>query len=148
MKFDLAFPNNRLDSFDEGVEFGFRNLNVGKEWIPLFFYASRSLSIRDREISVGEITFGDSNFDLRGYNVSFLDTATFNNKVQLKLCGSGVIQDGAVLNFRWLQTIVGIAVENLDETFLDNVQVSILNFPQDSVLYMDNFNDQESIKYG
>ena len=146
MKFDLTFPNNRLDSFDEGVEFAFQNLNIGKEWIPLVFYTSRTLSVRDEEISIAEIMLGDSNFNLRGYNVSFLNIATTSHNIQLKICGRGVIQDGAVLTFRWLQTIVGISSENLDETFLDNVQVSI-NFPQHSVVFMDDFNGQESIKY-
>lgn len=109
------------------------------------FYTSRSLSERDEEVSIAEIMLGDSNFNLRGYNVSFINMAT-SYKVKLKICSRGVIQDEAVLNFRWLQTIVGIAAVNIDETVLDNVQVSI-NFPQQSaVVFMDDFNGQGSIK--
>ena len=146
MRFDLNFPNNRLDSFDEGVEFGFRNLNVGNEWVPLFYYTSRSVQTRDEEISIGDLTMDDSYFNLRGYNVSFSITSTTRHNVRLKICGSEVIQNDAIFNFRWLQTIVGIAVENLDETLLDNIQIST-SPPQNCALLMEDFSGQDSIKY-
>lgn len=144
MKFDLEFPNNRIDSFDEGVEFAFRNLNCGREWIPLAFYTIfRSVSFRDDEIEVGDIV-GDS-LNLRGYNTSF--TLSSSTSVQLKICDSEILQSDALLNFRWLQTVVTPAFANNDVAELDNVKIMLVN-PQlhSSNLFTEDFNNQDAIK--
>lgn len=143
VKFDLNFPSNRLESFDEGVEFAFRNLNMGTEWIPLAFYSTYSISIRNKIISVGEVV-NDSFFGLRGYNIIYR-TDSIQYSIELKICGKEIIENDAVLNFRWLQTVQSTADANVDETFLDNVQINI-SFPQHYVLLMDDFNGQENIR--
>lgn len=144
MKFDLEFPSNRIDSFDEGVEFGFRNLNSGREWIPLVFYTAISKSNRDDEINVGE-TIGDS-INLRGYNVSFNKTLSYSS-IQLKMCGPEIIQSDAVLNFKWLQTVVTPAFANNNAAKLDNVMIKLV-YPKQNcyTLFMEDFNNQDAIK--
>ena len=146
MKFDLSFPNNQLGSFDEGVEFAILNLDVGREWIPLHFYATRRITFRDERISIGNISAQHSFFNLRGYNVSFSVSTTSKHNVRLKICGSEIVQKNAVLNFRWLQTSEGPTVANVDRTLLDNVQISISS-PRHYELFMDDFNHQDAIKF-
>ena len=126
------------------MEFAFRNLNVDTEWIPLTFYSTYRISTRNKIISVGEIRMDNSFFGLRGYNITYMAGSSKYN-IELKICGREIMEDDAVLNFRWLQTVESTAVENIDETFLDNVQITI-SFPQQYTLLMDYFNDQENIR--
>ena len=85
-----------LESLDEGVEFGY-SLN-DNEWIPLVWYSSQDN--RNDSIKVGTLT--NNNLTVRGFSVPFIHGDTHN--VALKLFGSEVIEDGASLSFRWLQT--------------------------------------------
>ena len=131
---------SNLDSLDEGMEFGYRNLKSGSEWIPLAFYSSLE-NPREDQIKVGERN-GDK-ITIRGYSVPFIRGD--GNSAQLKLCGSEIIQNDASLSFRWLQTVIFIRQPSVDDINLDNVQISI-NSPQQHVLFMDNFNNQMSIR--
>lgn len=144
MAFDLDFPNNRLDSFDEGVELGFRDLNRGREWIPLVFYASRTPSSRDDEIEVGEIILTNTTINIRGYNVPFVQMGEAQS-VTLKVCGGEIERADAGITFRWLQTVLTPGVEGNDAVVLDNVEINV-SFPQPSVLFADNFDNQNTIK--
>ena len=141
MKFDLDFPSIRIDSFDEGVEFGFRNLNSNREWIPLVFYTAKSN--HDDEIKIGEAI---DSIILRGYNVSFNEILSYSS-IQLKMCGPEIIQSDAVLNFRWLQTVVTPAAANNDAAELDNVMIKLV-YPKQNcyTLFMEDFNNQDAIK--
>ena len=141
--FDLDFPNNRLDSFDEGVELGFRDLNSGREWIPLTFYASRVTSIRDDKIKVGDIILMNDTINIRGYNVPFILMGSAQS-VQLKVCGKEIERASATISFRWLQTVLSPGVEGNEAVVLDNVAIYI-SFPQLQVLLIDNFNNQDTI---
>ena len=135
-----------LNSFDEGVEFGFQNLNHGREWIPLAFY-SQNIQQRDNNITVGSDLMPGVN--IRGYNVSYsLDGATI--RAELKLCGSEIMQNNGSLSFRWLQTIILGRSANTDETYLDDIMISI-NFPEEHnrsnmTLFDDDFNSEMMIK--
>ena len=133
-----------MDSFDEGVEFGFQILNSGREWIPLAFYSFHI--IRDEQIKIGpELMLNDNITVIRGYSVPIYHVGT--HRAELKLCGSEIIQNNASLSFRWLQTVITDSAPNRDTAYLDNVTISI-NFPEghNTTLLDDDFNDEMMIK--
>ena len=135
-----------LDSFDEGVEFGFRNLNRGRRWIPLAFYSFCAPTRRDEHIKIGpELMLSDNITVMRGYSVPIYRVGT--HRAELKLCGSEIIQSNASLSFRWLQTVITTSTNNSDTVYLDNVAISI-NFPEghNMTLLDDDFNDEMMIK--
>jgi hypothetical protein len=152
VSFDIIFVSNgslrqRLNTFDEGMEFGFQNLNRGREWIPLVFYLShdRNTARRDERINIGP-TLSDNNITvIRGYSVPIVNMTT--HRAELKLCGSEMIQNNASLSFRWLQTVYTRSVDNADTVYLDNVTISI-NFPEgyNTALLDDDFNNETVIK--
>ena len=127
-----------LDSLDEGVEFGYRLNN--NEWIPLVWYSSQTN--RDDWTEVGTLT--NNNLMVRGFSVPFIHGDTHN--VALKLCGSEVIEDGASLSFRWLQTVNSSLAPGVDDIAIDDVQIIINSSTLQLVLLMDNFDNQMSIK--
>ena len=127
-----------LDSLDEGVEFGYRLNN--NEWIPLAWYSPETT--RDDWIKVGSLT--NNNLTVRGFSVPFIHGNTHN--VALKLCGSEVIEDGASLSFRWLQTVNSSLGPGIDNIAIDDVQIGIKSSTLQLVLLMDNFDNQISIK--
>lgn len=135
-----------LDSFDEGVEFGYRNLNTSREWIPLQFFPSLRLR-REQRISIGQtyITLRYQLVNIRGY----ITPLNFGNErdVRIKICGGTVVENYASLNFRWLQTVIQTGSDN-DTVYLDNVSVTVRNSSsQDSrVIFADNFDDSGSAK--
>ena len=130
--------SSELDSLDEGVEFGYRvNDN---EWIPLVWYSSQTS--RDNWTEIGTLT--NNNLMVRGFSVPFIHGNTHN--VTLKLCGSEIIEDGASLSFRWLQTVNSTVRPSLDDIAIDDVHIGINSSILQLVLLMDNFNDQMSIK--
>ena len=138
-------PN--VDTFDEGVEFGFQNLNCVREWIPLAFYSFHIPTMRDEQIKIGpELMFGDNITVIRGYSVPIHRVgSTMAHGAELKLCGSEIIQN---MSFRWLQTVVTQSTNNSDTVYLDNVAISI-NFPEGHNIMMlldDDFNDEMMIK--
>ena len=151
MNFSILFSSrNILESFDEGVEFGFQNLNHGREWIPLAFYSFQSR--RNDGIKVGSdlmpLNLTSGLVDIRGCSVFYsLVGGTSAHSAQLKLCGREIMQNNASLNFRWLQTVVTSCANNADPAYLDNVMISI-NSPQehDIVLFKDDFNSEMMIK--
>ena len=152
VNFDIRFSNRGagiLESFDEGVEFGFRNLNSGKEWIPLTFYSFRPPFQRDEDIEIGsESMSSDSNVivNIRGHNVSFFHVRDHN--ANLKLCGSEIMQNNASLSFRWLQTVVSNSAVNADPAYLDNVNIRLsVDSSEEHVLLRDDFNSGTMIKY-
>ena len=148
MKFDILFGirgGKLLDSFDEGVEFGFRNLNHGREWIPLTFYSFRRTP-RDDDIKLGSELMPGDFVNMRGHSVFYsLVSGTVTHNAQLKLCGNEIMQNNASLNFRWLQTVVISHAENADVAYLDNVIISI-NSPREHGLFNDDFNSGIMIK--
>ena len=127
-----------LDSLDDGVEFGYRLNN--NEWIPLAWYSSQT--DRDDWIKVGVLT--NNNLMVRGFSVPFIHGHTHN--VALKLCGSEIIEDGASLSFRWLQTVNSSLERDVDDIAIDDVQIIINSSTLQLVLLMDNFDNQMSIK--
>ena len=153
MNFDIIFAGvgrrgPMVDSFDEGVEFGFRNLNRGREWIPLAFYSFAFF--RDDEIKIGSelLSLSDNTFVIRGSSVPIYRVgSTIARRAEMKLCGSEIIQNNASLSFRWLQTVVTDSVRNRDIAYLDNVAISI-NFPEghNMTLLDDDFNNEMMIK--
>ena len=131
--------SNNLDSLDEGVEFGYR-LN-DNEWIPLAWYSSNNSS--DDWIKVGIMM--NNNLMVRGFSVPyFIHGDTVN--VRMKLCGSEVIEDGASLSFRWLQTVNSSLGSGIDNIAIDDVQIGIKSSTLQLVLLLDNFDNQISIK--
>ena len=147
MNFDILFSSrNRLESFDEGVEFGFRNLNHGREWIPLAFYSFLA-NQREDDIKLGSELMSHNRtsgfINIRGCSVFY--SIIRERRAQLKLCGSEIIRNNASLSFRWLQTIVANRASNADLTYLDNVMIST-NSPQEHVLFNDDFNSEIMIK--
>ena len=134
----MVVRRGSLDSLDEGVEFGYRLNN--NEWIPLVWYSSQTN--RDDWIKVGILT--NNNLMVRGFSVPFIHGDTHN--VALKLCGSEIIEDGASLSFRWLQTVNSTVMPNTDDIAIDDVQIRINSSTLQLVLLMDNFNNQMSIK--
>lgn len=144
MNFDIQFFGNTLETFDEGVEFGFRNLNHDREWIPLVFYRS-SQHRRNDDIRVGsEWAPGDHFVNIRGYNVFV--TFIRNHSAELKLCGKEILYTKASLSFRWLQTVISSRANNSDAAYLDNVRITIFSPEQDVLLFNDNFNSETVIK--
>ena len=127
-----------LDSLDEGVEFGY-SLN-DNEWIPLVWYSSQTN--RDDFTKVG--TLMNNNLMVRGFSVPFIRGDTHN--VALKLCDSEIIEGGASLSFRWLQTVNSTVRPSIDDIAIDDVQIGINSSTLQLVLLMDNFDNQMSIK--
>ena len=140
-------PN--VDSFDEGVEFGFQNISSGREWIPLAFYSFHFPTKRDEQIKIGpELMFGDNITVIRGYSVPIYRVgSTMAHRADLKLCSSEIIQSNASLSFRWLQTVFTGNARNTDTAYLDNVAISI-NFPEghNTTLLDDDFDSETMIK--
>ena len=128
-----------LDSVDEGVEFGYRINN--NEWIPLVWYSSQRS--RDNWTEVGTLT-NDNNLMVRGFSVPFIHGNT--HSVALKLCGSEVVEDGASLSFRWLQTVNSSLAPSVDDIAIDDVQIGIKSSILQLVLLTDNFDNQMTIK--
>ena len=132
--------NSNLDSLDEGVEFGCR-INNNNEWIPLAWYSSQT----NRDTNWTEVgTLMDNNLTVRGFSVPFIHGDTHN--VALNLCGSEVIENGASLSFRWLQTVNSSLGPGIDNIAIDDVQIGIKSSTLQLVLLMDNFDNQISIK--
>ena len=149
VEFNILFSNRGggiLDSFDEGVEFGFRNQNHGREWIPLTFYSFQWPHRRDDDIRIGpELMFSDTIAAIRGYSVIIHHVGA--HKAELKLCGSNIMQNNASLSFRWLQTVVSSHTDNADPAYLDSITISI-NSPEgyNMTLFDDDFNSEMMIK--
>jgi hypothetical protein len=150
VNFDIIFASgSKLNSFDEGVEFGFQNLNRGREWIPLAFYSffTPASPNRNERIKIGP-TLSNNIIAIRGYSVPiYLVGSTVAHRAELKLCGSEMIQNNASLSFRWLQTVVSDSSNNRDTVYLDNVAISI-NYPEghNMTLLEDDFNNEMMIK--
>ena len=149
---------NSLNSFDEGVEFAFKNLNTSQEWIPLMFFSradSNKNLRRGNNIYVGEIPTDQDVVIIRGYNVSFKMIGNGEeNKVEyaIKICGKEIMQSNGVLlscmKFRWLQTVSQVRNRpNRDIILLDDVVVRAYSDQQQNlVVFKDSFNNQASIK--
>ena len=153
MSFDLQLggPDGSLglNSFDEGLEFAFRNLNGSREWIPLMFYSSSEPTNNNRNTN---IMVGDRVSDkliIRGYNVSYMNTGTNCTTQLLKICGDEIAQNHSYFNwiqFRWLQTTVQARAQNRDRILLDNIQISVHLFQQQHMAFADEFDSQTNIK--
>ena len=143
---------NDLDSFDEGVEFSFRNLNSSsREWIPLMFFTSTVTDRRDGSINIGDTT-SSSRVQIRGYSVLYnsniANDASRPLDVNLSICGSEIVQSNGVFNhiqFRWLQTVLQIARSNRDRVLLDNVEIYSYLIKKYQI-FMDDFNDQTTLE--
>ena len=159
MRFSLQLGSpqnsgNPLNSFDEGVEFSFRNLNssINREWIPLMFYATMSPIEKNRAsaINVGE-AFEQVN--IRGYNVSYVigsNNASETIQANLSICGSEIVQSSGLFNhiqFRWLQTVTQSGNRNRDRVLLDDVTVSAYLTQQlERDVFADDFDNQTTLK--
>lgn len=142
VSFGIEFTS-RDPVFDEGIEFGYRNIDIDGEWIPLLFISPVTELEREEQISVGTISSPNS-VNIRGYSVPFRIEGQ-SVEIQLKMCGDKVIQNNTLLAFRWLQTVVqSNTLNRSSQVYLDNVRLSINS---SHVLFMDNFNDQGDIKW-
>ena len=140
---------NTLNSFDEGVEFSFRNLNSSRrEWIPLMFFTS--VDNRNERINIGDIS--DGRVQIRGYSVLYNSTiandASRPLDVNLSICGSEIVQSNGTFNhiqFRWLQTATHTADPNRDRVLLDDVEIHsyLINKYR---IFMDDFNNQTTLE--
>lgn len=145
----LGGPNtgNRLSTFEEGVEFSFRNLNSSsREWIPLVFYSSTTKS--NDLIKIGDINTTSQRVNIRGYDVTYVigsDVTISELKANLSICGSEIAQSKGLFNyiqFRWLQTVRQTGNTNRDIVFLDNITIS----SQQHEILFDDFDNQTSIE--
>lgn len=149
MSFNILFSSrNILETFDEGVEFGFQNLNNGREWIPLAFYSFQRPNRRNNDIKLApELMLNDNVTTIRGYRVFiYFVGGTIAHSAELKLCGNEIVRNNALLKFRWLQTVVSSSDPNTDPVYLDNVTISINSTQQQHVLFQDDFNSGMTIK--
>ena len=141
---------NTLDSFDEGVEFSFRNLNSSsREWMPLMFFTSRNN--RDGLINIGDTT-SSSRVQIRGYSVLYNSTiandASRPLDVNLSICGSEVVQSNGTFNhiqFQWLQSTAQTADPNRDTALLDKVEICSYSIKKHQI-FMDDFNNQTTLE--
>ena len=145
VNFEILFSSrNILESFDEGVEFGYQNRNHGTEWIPLAFYSFQRPNRRDEDIKLGqgELVFDDNIVIIRGYSVPiYLVGGTIVYDAEVKLCGSDIMESDASLKFRWIQTVVSSGAPNADPAYLDKVTISVNSTQEhDTVLLKDDFN--------
>ena len=153
VKFSLLLggkgQGNTLNSFDEGVEFSFQNLNSSRrEWIPLMFFTS--VDNRNERINIGDIS--DGRVQIRGYSVLYNSTiandASRSLDVTLSICGSDIIQSNGIFNhiqFRWLQTARQTADPNRDRILLDNVEICSYLIKKYRI-FMDDFNNQTTLE--
>ena len=142
VNFDIIFTAQsgsnlrQLNSFDEGVEFGFQNLDHGREWIPLAFYSFQQTNIHDEDFKIApELMFNAT--IVTTMHVSIFYRAHVHG-AELKLCGSEIMQNNATLSFRWLQTVRSGRSANADEVYLDNIRISMnTTVTQECVLFND-----------
>ena len=143
---------NSLNSFDEGVEFSFQNLNSSsREWIPLMFYSSRHTSVRNDRIYIGEVNHHSGLVNIRGYNVPYIiisNDASQSLEVCVIICGSEISQHSRQfinnwIQFRWLQTVTQEIGHNRDIVILDDITISSYLIQQYIVkILADDFNNQ------
>ena len=137
-----------LNTFDEGVEFSFQNLNGSGEWIPLVFYSTRT-NPRGNSNNFGDLLSENTLINIRGYNVNY--TMLDNNasvEVELNICGEEIGRSDGLLNwvrFRWLQTVEQARAQNRDRVLLDNIQISA-HSTQQHMIFSDSFDNETSIK--
>ena len=156
VRFSLRFggidDGNILNSFDEGVEFSFRNLNSSRrEWIPLMFFTSVDPNNRNERINIGGISAG--RVQIRGYSVLYNSTIANNASrpldVTLSICGSEIVQNNGTFNhiqFRWLQTVTQTANPNRDRVLLDDVEIIYSYLIEKHRIFMDDFNNQTTLE--
>ena len=142
MKFTLKLggPDDAfgLNSFDEGVELAFQNLNSSGEWIPLVFYSTKTKP-RNESIYVGDLFFNQSSVKIRGYDVNY--TIVDNNEsveVDRVICGEEIERSDGLLDwvrFRWLQTVEQAKAPNMDRVLLDNILISSYSSRRYTLLY-------------
>ena len=141
---------NTLNSFDEGVEFSFQNLNSSsREWIPLMFFTSRDN--QGGLINIGDTT-SSSRVQIRGYSVLYnsniANDASRPLDVNLSICGSEIVQSNGIFNhiqFRWLQSTAQTAEPNRDRVLLDNVEICSYLIKKYRI-FMDDFNNQTTLE--
>ena len=158
VKFSLQFGGmnigSMLNSFDEGVEFSFRNLNSSsREWIPLMFYSSRCTNTRNGRIYIGEVNDTSGQVKIRGYDVPYIiisNDASQSLEPRVIICGSEISQHSGQFNwiqFRWLQTVTQTSDPNRDRIVLDDIAISSYLTQQHIVkIFADDFNNQTTTK--
>jgi hypothetical protein len=141
---------NTLNSFDEGVELSFRNLNSSsREWIPLMFFTSIARDNRDQRINIGD-TSADR-VQIRGYSVLYNSTiandASRSLDVNQSICGSEIVQNGIFnhIQFRWLQTVTQTADPNRDRILLDDIEICSYSIKKYQI-FMDDFNNRTTLE--
>ena len=156
VSFSLFFPDgpngedcDRLDTFDEGVEFAFRLSSAQMEWIPIAFIFPAMSRRSDNLIPIGTL----GNLSLRGYSLEMDQAVLLERGCQQKfnytLCapqlpefdGSGYIQ------FRWLQTdSIYTSNNHRDVWSLDNVTIDFVNMEGMSCMMLDESFESNSLK--
>ena len=125
-----------LDSFDEGLEVSFRQLNGN--WIPIGFYSEHNSTNRNHEISLGDIN--DGQLTIRGYPVTFtVAESQSNNEAIIRLCGENVFgpeteDELFQWRFRWLQTALKDDNDDTDVIHIDNITIDVFKSDRPEML--------------
>ena len=154
MSFSLFFPNgrnrqdcDRVDRFDEGVEFAFRLSFAQMEWIPIvFIFPNRRVS---NDIPIGT----PDNLSLRGYSLEMNQAVRLQQSIQQKfkytLCSPQLpdFDDSDYIQFRWLQTSSFDNNNNHRDVWsLDNVTIDFVNVEGMSCMMLDESFENNSLK--
>ena len=131
MSFQLALrrPNcfDRIDHFEEGVEFSVRTSLLPHDWIPLNFFYTRFLQTPTPSMH------------RRGYLVpTVFITEESEEDITINVCN--ISTDDISLQFRWLQTSTLLIDIPRDIWLLDNIKISIIDSVQgNKTLLEENF---------
>ena len=156
MSFSLFFPDgsngedcNRLNHFDEGIEFAFRLSSAHMEWIPIVFIFPVEISSDPNRIPIGK----HGNLSLRGYSLEMDQAVLLQRDIQREfsytLCASQVhafyISD--YIQFRWLQTSTFNNNNNHRDVWsLDNVTIDFVNVEDLNCTPLDESFENNSLK--
>ena len=156
MSFSLFFPGggnaedcDRVDHFDEGVEFAFRLSSAQMEWIPIVFIFPEETSDYINRIPIG--THG--NLRLRGYSLEMDQAVQLQPGIQQKfnytLCASQLpeFNGSDYIQFRWLQTTSLITRNNHRDVWsIDNVTIDFINVEGMGCIMFDESFENNSLK--
>ena len=156
MSFSLFFPNglsgrdcDRLDDFNEGIEFAFRLSSAQMEWIPIVFIFPTKTSSTSNNIPIGK----NGNLRLRGYSLEMDQEVLLQRNIQQEfhytLCSHQLPDFNGLdyIQFRWLQTDSFVTDHNHRDVWsLDNVTIDFVNMEGMSCMRLDESFENNSLK--
>ena len=156
MSFSLFFPNGpiaqdceRLDNFDEGVEFAFRLSSSQMEWIPIVFVFPRETAAPQSLIPIGTL----DNLSLRGYSLEMDQAVLIQPGIQQEfnytICGPQLpkFNGSEYIQFRWLQTSQLLTNNNHKDVWsLDNVTIDFVDVEGMSCMMLNESFESNSLK--